>query len=92
VSLAAAVVDEVRRRMAARGMSARELARRAEMPATSLHRAMNGERALSIDELGAVAVVLEVTPEHLLRIARESLTRTPRSGDSSESNAALPQE
>jgi transcriptional regulator with XRE-family HTH domain len=78
VTLAAAVVDEVRHRMTARGLSAREVARRAEMPPTSVHRALNGERVLSIDELAAVARVLEVTPEHLLRLAR---TRTPPSGD-----------
>jgi transcriptional regulator with XRE-family HTH domain len=74
VSLAVATVDEVRRRMTARGLSQRELAKRAGMPPTLLHRAMSGERVLTIDELAACAAVLDVTPEHLLRLAR---TRTP---------------
>ena len=74
MTLAAAVVDEVRRRMIARGMSQRALAKAADMPPSLLHRAMAGERPLSIDELAAVAAVLGVTPEYLLRLAR---TRTP---------------
>lgn len=78
MSLAVAVVDEVRRRMTARGMSQNALAKAAAMPPTLLHRAMSGERPLSIDELDAVAAVLEVTPEHLLRLAR---TRIPLSSD-----------
>ena len=74
MSLAVAVVEQVRRRMIDRRLSAREVARRADIPATLLHRALAGERALSIDELSAVAGVLEVTPEHLVREAR---TRPP---------------
>jgi transcriptional regulator with XRE-family HTH domain len=81
VSLADAVADEVRRRMSARGMSQNAAARAAGMPPTLLHRAMNGERALSIDELDALAATLDVTPEHLLRLAR---TRAPLSSDCSE--------
>jgi transcriptional regulator with XRE-family HTH domain len=78
VSLAVAVVDEVRRRMAEQRLSGREVARRASLAPSSMHRALNGERPLSIDELAAVAAVLDVTPEYLLRLAR---TRTPPSGD-----------
>jgi transcriptional regulator with XRE-family HTH domain len=78
VSLAAAVVDEVRRRLSARGMSQRELAKGAGMPPTLLHRAMNGERSLQLDEVEAIAGVFGLTPEHLVRVAR---THTPRSGD-----------
>lgn len=78
MTLAAALVDEIRRRMDARGMSQRALARAAGMPPSLLHRAMSGERPLSIDELAALADVLDVTPEYLLRLAR---TRTPLSGD-----------
>lgn len=71
MTLADAVADEVRRRMTARGMSQNGLAKAAGMPPTLLHRAMLGERPLSIDELAAVAAVLDVKPEHLLRLARE---------------------
>jgi transcriptional regulator with XRE-family HTH domain len=81
VSLAAAVVDEVRRRMTARGLSQNTLAKQAGMPPTLLHRAMNGERALQLDEVAAIAVVLDVTPEHLVRVAR---AHTP-SGDTTHS-------
>jgi transcriptional regulator with XRE-family HTH domain len=84
VSLADAVADEVRRRMSARGLSQNALARAAGMPPTLLHRAMSGERALSIDELDALARALEVTPEHLLRLAR---TRAPLSDECSEPNS-----
>lgn len=79
MSLAVAVVDEVRRRMTSRGMSQNALAKAAGMPPTLLHRAMNGERSLQLDELAAIAVVFDLTPEHLVRVAR---TNTPRSGDS----------
>ena len=78
MSLAAAVADEVQRRMTAAGLSAREVARRAELPPTLMHRAMRRERDLSIDELAAVATVLRLTPEHLVRVAR---TRIPQTGD-----------
>jgi transcriptional regulator with XRE-family HTH domain len=74
VSLADAVADEVRRRMQSRAMSQNALARAAGMAPTLLHRAMNGERHLTIDELDALAAVLDVKPEYLLRLAR---TRTP---------------
>jgi len=77
VTLADAVADEVRRRMSARGLSQNALARAAGMPPTLLHRAMNGDRQLTIDELDALARALEVTPEHLLRLAR---TTTPPIG------------
>ncbi len=73
MTLAAAVVDEVRRRMTARGMSQNALAKAAGMPPSLLHRAMNNERPLSIEELASVALVLDVTPEHVLRLARERL-------------------
>lgn len=81
MSLAVAVVDEVRRRMNAAGLSQNALAKAADMAPTLLHRAMNGERALSIDELAAVAAVLKVKPEYLLRQAR---TRTTPSSDSTQ--------
>jgi transcriptional regulator with XRE-family HTH domain len=89
VSLAAAAVDEVRRRMTDQRLSAREVARRAALPPTSVHRALNGERVLSIDELDAVASVLGVKPEYLLRQAR---TRIPPAGDVQNRTAVLPQE
>ena len=78
VSLADAVADEVRRRMSARGMSQNAAARAAGMPPTLLHRAMSGDRHLTIDELDGLAGALDVTPEYLLRLAR---TRAPLSGD-----------
>lgn len=70
MSLASAVTEQIRRRMIARSMSQTALARAAGIPPTLLHRTFNGERPLTIDELGAVAAVLEVTPEHVLRVAR----------------------
>jgi transcriptional regulator with XRE-family HTH domain len=84
VSLAAAVVDEVRKRMTARRLSQNGLAKRAGMAPTLLHRAMNGERVLSIDELAAVCAVFGVKPEQLVRVARERIERTPLSSDTAE--------
>jgi len=83
MTLAVAVVDEVRARMTARGMSARALARAAGMPASLLHRAMAGERPLSLDELDAVSAALGVQPDYLVRMARQRLTRP---GEGSELN------
>jgi transcriptional regulator with XRE-family HTH domain len=71
VTLAAAVADEVRRRMQAQRLSQNALARAAGMAPTLLHRAMNGERHLTINELAALARALDVTPEYLLRLARQ---------------------
>jgi transcriptional regulator with XRE-family HTH domain len=85
VSLAAAVVDEVRRRMTARGMSQTALARAAGMPPTLLHRVMAGERQLQLDEVEALADALGVRPHFLIRSAS---THVPPSGDCSESNSA----
>lgn len=92
MTLAVAVVDEVHKRMQRADLSAREVARRAGIPPTLVHRAIAGQRVLTIDELGAVAVVLGMTPEHLVRVARERITRTPPSGECSESNSAPRQE
>jgi transcriptional regulator with XRE-family HTH domain len=89
VPLAAAVAEEVRRRMIARGMTQRSLARAAGIPPSLLHRAMQGRRQLQLDELEQLAPALGVTPLWFLRSA---LTHAPRSGDSSESNSALRQE
>jgi hypothetical protein len=47
------------------------------MPPTLVHRAIAGDRVLTIDELAAVAAVLDVKPEHLLRLARERITASP---------------
>ena len=74
MTLAAAMRDEVQRRMTAHGMSQNALARAAGMPPTLLHRAMNGERALQLDELERIASALGVTPLWFLRSA---LTRGP---------------
>lgn len=71
MSLAAAVVDEVRRRLTARNMSQNALARAAGMAPTLLHRTMLGERQLTLDEFAAVAAALDVTPTYLLRVATE---------------------
>ena len=78
MSLATDVVDEVRRRMTAAGLSQNALAKAAGMAPSLLHRAMKGERPLSLDELDAVARVLRVKPEYLVRLAR---TRSPLSGE-----------
>jgi transcriptional regulator with XRE-family HTH domain len=69
VDLSTAVVDEVRRRLAERNMSQSALARAAGMPPTLVHRAMAGDRRLDLDEFGAIAGALRLTPEYLLRKA-----------------------
>jgi transcriptional regulator with XRE-family HTH domain len=74
VTLAAAVAREVSRRARARGMSQNALARAADMAPTLLHRAVKGQRNLQLDELDRIARALGVTPEHLIRLARTSLT------------------
>ena len=65
MSLADAVADEVRRRMAGAGLSQTRLAAAAGMPATLLHRAVKHERDLQLDELDRLCRVLGVKPEHL---------------------------
>lgn len=92
MTLADAVADEVRRRMARRGLSAREVARRAGMPATLLHRALAGTRPLQLDELEHVAEVLGVRPEHVVRVAAGRGGRVTRTGERSESNSEPRQE
>jgi transcriptional regulator with XRE-family HTH domain len=72
VTLAEAVTAEVRRRMTARGLSARELARQSGMPATLVHRALAGARPFGLDELGQIAAVLGVHVVWLI----DSATRT----------------
>jgi transcriptional regulator with XRE-family HTH domain len=72
VSLAAAVIDELRRRMTARGMSQNELARAAGMPPTLVHRVMARKRTLSLDELDALAAALGSSGRLLVRYATES--------------------
>jgi transcriptional regulator with XRE-family HTH domain len=69
VPLAAAVAEEVRRRMIARGMTQRSLARAAGIPPSLLHRAMQGRRQLQLDELEQLAPALGVTPLWFLRSA-----------------------
>lgn len=76
--LAAAVADEVQRRMTARGMSQNALARAAGMPPTLLHRALQGRRQLQLNELERLAPALGVGVGWLIRSA---VTGTPRSGD-----------
>jgi gp16 family phage-associated protein len=70
VTLAEAVIAEVRRRITARGISRNALARGAGMPATLVHRVINGERTLSLDEADKIAAALGISLEHLLRTAR----------------------
>lgn len=70
MTLADAVAAEVRRRMDARGMSQNALARAAGMPPTLLHRAMSGERDLTLDELDGIARALRRSPDRLIRDAR----------------------
>ena len=91
MTLAAAIVDEVRRRLTARRMSQRELARAAGIPASLLHRTMSGERQLRVDELERIAAAFGVTAEYLVRLASRS-TSLPPTGDSSETNSALRQD
>jgi DNA-binding Xre family transcriptional regulator len=70
VTLAAAIAAEVARRLAARRMSQNQLARAIGVPPTLVHRVVKGSRQLTLNELDAVAVVLEVSPEDLVRFAR----------------------
>lgn len=78
MSLAAAVAGEVARRLSARGMSQNQLARAIGIPPTLVHRVVKGSRQLTLNELDAVAAVLEVTPEDLVRFARwYARTATP---------------
>jgi len=69
VTLAAAVTAEVRRRMTAHELSQNALAREAGMPPTLLHRAMNNERDLQLDEVERLARPLGVSVEWLLASA-----------------------
>lgn len=80
MSLADDVTAEVRRRMRAVDppLSGRALADAAGIPPTLVHRTLAGERALTLDELDAVARVLGIQPEWLLRQGR---IHAPRSGD-----------
>ncbi len=89
MTLADDVADEVRDRLTDRRLSQNALARTAGIPPTMLHRALKGERRLTIDELDAVARALGETPEYLLLVAR---TRTPRSSGCSETNSEPRQE
>jgi transcriptional regulator with XRE-family HTH domain len=78
VSLAAAIAAEISRRLAARGMSQNQLARAIGIPPTLIHRVVKGSRQLTLNELDAVAAVLEVTPDDLVRFARwYARTQTP---------------
>jgi plasmid maintenance system antidote protein VapI len=69
VSLAAAVVDEVRRHLTAVGMSQSALARVAGIPPTLVHRTMRGDRGLTLDELEHIARALGTTPELIIALA-----------------------
>jgi transcriptional regulator with XRE-family HTH domain len=74
VPLAAAVTEQVRERMRARGWSQTKLARASGIAPTLVHRIMAGERAFTLDELAAVAGALRTTPDRLIHLAR---TRIP---------------
>jgi plasmid maintenance system antidote protein VapI len=80
VSLADAVADDVRRRMSAAELSARELARRTGIPATLVHRAVAGDRPLTLDEVERIAAVFGTRPDVMLRAAVRRM-HTPRPGD-----------
>lgn len=70
MTLATGVTDEVRRLLSALGMSQTQLARAAQIPPSLIHRALKGDRELTLTELDRVARVLGVTPEHLVQIGR----------------------
>jgi DNA-binding Xre family transcriptional regulator len=78
VTLAAAIAAEISRRLAVRGMSQNQLGKAIGIPPTLVHRVVKGTRQLTLNELDAVAAVLEVTPEDLVRFARwYARTQTP---------------
>jgi transcriptional regulator with XRE-family HTH domain len=89
VTLAAAVADEVRRRTTDLGLSQRDLAARAGIPATLVHRAWRGERPFELDEVEALAPVLGVS---IVWLIDSAMRRAPRSGECSESNSEPRQE
>lgn len=69
--IADALVDVVEdARWEARISSVRELARRAGMTHTALNKRMNHETPFSVRDLAAVALVLEIHPAELLRLAK----------------------
>lgn len=84
MTLAGDLLEEVRRRMESRGMSQTGLARATGIPATLVHRAMNRERDLTLDELERIAPALGVSVLWLIRRACASPVRGARS----ESNSA----
>lgn len=66
VSLAAALADEVQRRMTAAGLSQSELARAAGIAPTLLHRVIRGERDLQLAEVERLATAFHVGAGWLL--------------------------
>lgn len=89
MSLAAAVADEVQRRMTSAGLSQNELARAAGMPPTLLHRAVKGQRDLRLDELERLAAALGVGPGWLMLSA---LLNVPPTGDTTHAASEMTQE
>lgn len=76
--LADAVAAEVRRLLAERGWTGRELARRTGIAHNTLAVKVRGERALDANEIGAIAAAFDMPPAQL--IARADAVRAHPSG------------
>ena len=68
--LSEAVAAEVRRLLAERGLTGRELARRTNIPQPTIATKLSGKSALDLDDLDAICRVLEVSVSDLLTWAQ----------------------
>lgn len=76
--LAKAVAAEVRRLIAERGWSGRELAQRTGLPTNSVATKLRGDRGLDFDDLDRIAEALGVTVAHV--VARAEAARSHPAG------------
>jgi transcriptional regulator with XRE-family HTH domain len=70
--LSAAVSTEVRRLLDERGMSGNQLAKAAGLEQTTVARKLRGVRSFDLDDLAAIAPVLEVTAAELVEWAQRA--------------------
>jgi transcriptional regulator with XRE-family HTH domain len=69
-ALAQAVAAEIRAEKGRQRVSGRELARRIELPTTTVSRWLRGDTALGLDELDKIAAALEVDMVDIIRAAQ----------------------
>lgn len=70
--LSAAVSDVVRRLLEERGVSGNQLAKASGVEQTSIARKLRGARAFDLDDLAAIAPVLEVKVADIIEWAQKS--------------------